>query len=91
VRARAESYNTEWRTVNNFEDPRVFYVSRTKGWVLPNDLRGASRLDEVARRGAKFYVHVAQKPIDAELAAWLAANATRVYASAAGEIYALTK
>lgn len=91
VRARAESYNTEWRTVNNFEDPRVFYVSRTKGWVLPNDLAGAARLDELAKRGAKFYVHVTQKPIDAELAAWLAAHATRVYAGKAGEIYALTK
>ena len=72
VRARAESFNTEWQTVNNFEDPRVFYVSRTQGWVLPNDLAGAGRLAEVALRGATFYVHVTQKPIDAELAAWLA-------------------
>lgn len=88
VRARAESYNTEWHTVNNYEDPRVFYVSRTKGWVLPNDLAGAQRL---ASLPAKFYVHVAQMPVDAELAAWLAAHATRVYAGAAGEIYALVK
>jgi len=91
VRARAESYNTEWHTVNNYEDPRVFYVSRTKGWVLPNDLAGAARLDEVWLRGAKFYVHVTQKPIDAELAAWLAAHATRVASSEAGEIYSLMK
>jgi hypothetical protein len=89
VRARAESFNPEWRTVNNFEDPRVFYVSRTRGWVLPNDLAGASRLNEVTQRGAQFYVHVTQKPIDAELAAWLAAHATRVHASPEGEIYSL--
>lgn len=91
VRARAEGYNTEWHTVNNYEDPRVFYVSRTKGWVLPNDLAGAARLAEVAARGARFYVHVTQKPIDAELAAWLAAHATRVVARPEGEIYSLTK
>lgn len=78
VRARAESYNTEWHTVNNFEDPRVFYISRTKGWVLPNDLAGSTKLAAYARRGAKFYVHVPQKPIDAELAAWLATHATPV-------------
>jgi hypothetical protein len=91
VRARAESYNTEWHTVNNYEDPRVFYVSRTKGWVLPNDLAGSARLAELTRRGAKFYVHVTQKPIDAELAAWLASHATRVAQRPSGEIYALTK
>jgi hypothetical protein len=78
VRARAESFNTEWKTVNNFEDPRVFYVSRTKGWVLANDIPGATKLAEYAQRGAKFYVHVPQKPIDAELAAWLAAHAMLV-------------
>ena len=65
--------------MNNYEDPRVFYLSRTKGWVLPNDLAGASRLQDVAARGAQFYAHVTQKPIDAELAGWLAAHATRVH------------
>ena len=89
VRARAESFNPEWRTVNNYEDPRVFYLSRTKGWVLPNDLAGASRLHDVAARGAQFYAHVTQKPIDAELAGWLAAHATRVHTSPEGEIYSL--
>ena len=91
VRARAEGYNTDWHTVNNFEDPRVFYVSRTKGWVLPNDLAGAARLDEVARKGARFYVHVHQKPIDAELAAWLAVHATVLQRSEAGDLYAIIR
>jgi hypothetical protein len=91
VRARAEHFNLEWRTINNFEDPRVFYLSRTYGWVLPNDLLGAeavTRLEDLVRRGARFYVHVQQIEIDAELRAFLAARAERVFASAAGEIYA---
>jgi 4-amino-4-deoxy-L-arabinose transferase-like glycosyltransferase len=89
VRARAGAYDPEWRTVNNFEDPRVFYLSRTHGWVLPNDLAGAARLAEVTARGARFYVHVHQTPIDGELAAWLATHAVRVERSPAGEIYRL--
>ncbi|HEY1811412.1 MAG TPA: glycosyltransferase family 39 protein [Kofleriaceae bacterium] len=91
VRARAEGYNLEWHTTNNFEDPRVFYVSRTKGWVVPNDLIGASRIAELAQRGAEFYVHVHQKPIDAELAAWLAAHGKLAVDSPAGQIYALSR
>ncbi|MEP6861905.1 MAG: glycosyltransferase family 39 protein [Deltaproteobacteria bacterium] len=91
VRARAEGFNTEWHTANNFEDPRVFYLSRTKGWVLPNDLAGASPVADAAARGARFYVHVHQKPLDPELAHWLAAHATLVTTSPAGEIYGLAR
>lgn len=94
VRARAEAYNAEWRTVNNYEDPRIFYVSRTRGWVLPNDLwgpAGVARLEEAASKGARFYVHVRQKAIDAELRAYLDATAERVFTSDAGEVYALRR
>ncbi|MEZ4360741.1 MAG: glycosyltransferase family 39 protein [Kofleriaceae bacterium] len=92
VRARAERYNTDWRTPNNFEDPRVFYLSRTYGWVLPNDLRGAeaiARLRELVARGARYYVHVNQGEPDAELRAFLAADAERVASLPVGDIYAL--
>lgn len=92
VRARAERYNHDWHTANNFEDPRVFYLSRTKGWVLANDDAGAARLADYAARGARFYAHVAQKPIDAELAAWLAAHATLVGpVTDDGALYALDR
>lgn len=89
VRARAEGYNRQWRTENNFQDPRVFYLSRTTGWVLPNDLAGSAALADYARRGARFYVHVNQHPIDADLAAWLALHAHVVATSTAGTIYEL--
>ncbi|HEX4418927.1 MAG TPA: hypothetical protein VH165_13540 [Kofleriaceae bacterium] len=92
VRVRAEAYNTEWQTANNYEDPRVFYLSRTHGWAVPNDLTGPAgpaRLTELAAHGAKFYVHVRQYPIDDALAAWLAGHATRVDQLPEGEIYQL--
>lgn len=94
VRARAEAYNLEWQTVNNYEDPRVLYLSRTRGWILPNDLwgpAGVARLQEAESKGARFYVHVRQKTIDAELRAYLDATAERVFTSDAGEIYALRR
>ncbi|MBK9032078.1 MAG: glycosyltransferase family 39 protein [Myxococcales bacterium] len=89
VRARAEGYNQQWHTTNNFQDPRVFYLARAKGWVVPNDLAGATAIADYALRGARYYVHVAQRPIDADLAAWLTAHAHRVAAGDAGEIYDL--
>lgn len=92
VRARAGGYLPEWKTVNNFEDPRVFYLSRTKGWVLPNDLVGkdaTARLDDLVKRGARYYVHVTQIEPDAELKAFLTARGERVFDSKAGQIYKL--
>lgn len=94
VRARAERYNLDWQTPNNFQDPRVFYLSRTRGWVLANDDVGPGAVDQLAehaRRGARFYVHVAQRPIDPPLAAWLDAHATRVVDGPAGAIYRLSR
>ena len=75
--------------MNNFQDPRVFWLARTTGWVVPNDLAGAAAIADYARRGARYYVHVAQYPIDAELAGWLQGHAHRIAAGAAGEIYDL--
>ncbi len=90
VRSRPEGYSAEWRTRNNFEDPRVFYLSRTHGWVLPGDERGSSRLAEYAARGARYYAHVNNRsPSDDVLAEWLRANAELVATSKEGAVYAL--
>ncbi len=87
VRARAPSYDLEWRTVNNFQDPRVFYVSRTRGWVLANDQPGAAPLAEAAARGARYYAHVNQMAPDQDLHDWLRQNAQLVSTTEAGAVY----
>jgi hypothetical protein len=87
VRARAPRWDPDWRTVNNCEDPRVLYASRTRGWIVANDEPGAAPVAAAAARGARFYAHVNQMPPDAELAAWLAAHAEVVASSAAGTVY----
>jgi 4-amino-4-deoxy-L-arabinose transferase-like glycosyltransferase len=89
VRARAPRIDPDWHTVNNCEDPRVFYLSRTKGWVLANDEPGAAPVADLAARGARFYAHVNQMPPDADLAAWLASHADVVATGPAGTVYAL--
>jgi hypothetical protein len=89
VRARAPRIDPEWHTVNNCEDPRVFYLARAHGWVVANDEPGAARLAELRRRGARYYAHVNQMAPDPELAAWLAAHADRVATGDAGAIYRL--
>jgi hypothetical protein len=92
VRARAPRRDPDWGTRNNFEDPRVFYGSRTRGWVLANDdvgVAGVERLAAAHRRGARFYAHVAGLPIDVELATYLGANASLVDAGPGGPIYQL--
>lgn len=89
VRARAPGFDPEWDTVNNFEDPRVFYLSRTRGWVLPNDEPGAARLADAAARGARYYAHVNQMAADADLQAWLDRHGELVSKSDAGAVYRL--
>lgn len=91
VRARAPRRDPDWHTANNFEDPRVFYVSRTRGWAIANDDGGAAPVADLAARGAIFYAHVTQHAPDAELAAWLAAHATLVDTAPAGQIYRLDR
>ena len=91
VRARAPRRDPDWRTPNNFEDPRVFYVSRARGWAIANDDAGAAPVADLAARGALFYAHVGQRPPDPELAAWLAAHATLIDTAPEGQLYRLVR
>jgi len=75
VRSTDRARDPEWGTANNYEDPRVFYVSGTHGWVLDLDESNPAVLARAAQRGAKFYVDPTEAP--PEFTAWLAAHATR--------------
>jgi hypothetical protein len=91
VRSRAPARDERWDTDNNFEDPRVLYLARARGWVLPCDLAGAEPVSDRARRGARFYVDPAGTPATADpaLVAWLDANARLISNGSAGRIFQL--
>lgn len=91
VRSPATAYSPWWRTVNNFEDPRILFTAKAKGFVLPADDWDPEALLRAQRAGARFYV---EPPLgDSEerraLRAWLRRHAELVYESEAGTIHRL--
>jgi len=91
IRSAENSYNKFWRTVNNFEDPRLFYLSRTKGWIMANDHIGVERIQKHWQRGAKYYVEYLNERkdsgVDVEFYQWLQAHAQLLYIGQNGMIY----
>jgi hypothetical protein len=83
VRSPTHAYDVFWRTPNNFEDPRIFYISGTRGWVLGSDELEPSRLEALCAHGARYYVESARVD-DAALEAWLSDNAELVTATPEG-------
>lgn len=59
VRARSMLYDDFWSTLNNYQDPRIFYLADVRGWVLPNDDPGTDHLLEYWRKGARYYAEPA--------------------------------
>jgi hypothetical protein len=90
VRSVESSYDDFWETVDNFQDPRVFYRSKTHGWAIGLDDLTPQTLAERAKDGARFYVETAPRAPSAALDAWLASHA-RVLATTAhgGRVFAL--
>jgi hypothetical protein len=91
VRSRAPARDERWDTDNNFEDPRVLYLARARGWVLPCDLAGAEPVSSRAARGARYYVEPAGTPAtpNPALVSWLDTNARLVVDDRAGRVFRL--
>ena len=74
VRSNADAWESWWRTTNNFEDPRVFYIAHTRGWVLSADnLEGGGVLKPAIEQGARWYVeagaHIPRPDFDRDIEA----------------------
>ena len=70
-----EKQRSSWGNgINNFQDPRVFYISGLKGWALPRDSKGSGLLEKYKKMGAKYYVEPYKKLIDSKLYKWLMKN-----------------
>ncbi len=74
VRSSAQARSELYDTVNNYEDPIVFYVGRVRGWVVPADEARVLELQDAVRARARFYVDPFGRLRTPELDAWLAGN-----------------
>jgi hypothetical protein len=75
VRSSALARDSLFDTPNNFEDPRVFYLAKVRGWVLPADEVRLDVIRDALEAGAAYYVDPYRKRNAPELDAWLADNA----------------
>jgi len=75
--------------INNFEDPRLFYLTSSKGWILAVDDDDTNDMEKAVRGGAAIYIHLgdfSELPATQE---WLTNHAQRLDENQFGAIYAL--
>jgi hypothetical protein len=68
----------------NYQDPRVHYNSRTRGWVLALDDLDPRLLEDARREGARFYVEPEPVPDSSVFDPWLERNAVLVARTSVG-------
>ena len=90
VRSVAFKYDPYWKTISNYEDPRVFAMTRTRGWPVGSEISEPTLLEHAVTRGARFYVEQESRPAMPAFDAWLAQNAHLVATTGyGGKVYAL--
>ena len=89
VQSDDDAWDPEWQRRDNYQDPRLFYASGTRGWVLPHDGADPEQLAEHTRRGAELYVVSGATPDT--LVAWLGEHARVLHHDEHGTIYALER
>lgn len=89
VRAEKPFADATWGRRNNFEDPRLLYHARRRGWVVPADGFDAATLRDLKQRGARWVVDVLPGRTSAETAQWLRENGEVVVHEASGVVHRL--
>ncbi|HET9953321.1 MAG TPA: hypothetical protein VFQ61_02395 [Polyangiaceae bacterium] len=75
VRTGEPEFDAFYRTPNNFEDPRVFYAARMRGFAIGADADTPARLEAARKQGARFFVDSALEPRGPRTEAWLRQHA----------------
>ncbi len=59
--------------VNNYEDPRIFYLADIAGWCLASDDAGLEKIKKYSASGARYYLELGNQPPEKNetLYAWL--------------------
>ena len=75
---------------DNYEDSRIMYIARVRGWVIPDDTMGYRHIEKYRSLGACYYAEPYQRRDDPELYTWLDKYAQLVFDDAEnGRIYRL--
>jgi hypothetical protein len=83
VRSPNTAFDTFWQQAANYHDPRIFYISQTRGWTIGREQDDPARLAEAAGRGARFFADPLAEH-SARLDAWLNGNADLIWSAAQG-------
>jgi hypothetical protein len=88
VRSVALRYDPYWKTVSNFEDPRVFNLTKTRGWPIGREVSDPTVLAQTVRQGARFYVEPEPRSVMPSFDAWLAEHARLIETTTyGGKVY----
>jgi len=71
VRADKPEFDVAWDRRNNFEDPRLLYHARRRGWIVPADGFDVATLADLQQRGARLVVDLAPGGTAPEVTRWL--------------------
>lgn len=83
-----ERERTTWgNRINNFEDPRVFYLANIRGWPLPADAQDPALIEKYVQQGANYFVDLYRPKHDSALYAWLDKHAEILFEADIGRIY----
>ena len=88
VRSIADGEVPVYRTINNFEDPRLLYIAGVKGWIVPKDEERLDAITDYHIRGAAYYVDYDDSDFPA-LDSWLANHGAPVWKGEGGRIIKL--
>jgi hypothetical protein len=83
VRSPNEAFDVFWQSGRNYHEPRIFYLSGTRGWTMGREQEDLKLLEEAARRGARFFADPLLER-SAVLDGWLAKNAEVVWSPPEG-------
>ena len=56
VRSPNEAYDVFWESGRNYHEPRIFYISDTRGWTIGREQDDLKLLADATKRGARFFV-----------------------------------
>lgn len=89
VRSEKTHLDHDWQRPQNFEDPRFFFLTNTRGWVLANDDFDVAHLAQLRNAGAALVYDQTPEHTDPAVTQWLTENGEVVVRGAGGIVHRL--